>query len=1003
MRFFLFATLVLTAMMPVAASAAVSDHWPQMLEGLKERRFFDTALQYVGKLHNGANCPASLKEQFDFQVGMIHLHAVKQNAPFLPFDEHLKLCRESLEKFLAANPDGEKTYETHTILGQLDLHDGQNVAGMQKDAQAHGNAAADKDTLLLHALSHFEAADKLATEQAKKLQLMRKADKESVTDAELQAAYGRFLSGKIHVQLAKSARCRTFPPDSDEYRIGLKEVAATLEKMATTYRDYSVAFEAKLQAAKTFQALGDFAKARELLGELNALRGDEFVTILSESLKMALEMNLAEKTPACLQDSMRRFRVWHENAPEESKDSSVGQEILLLGAKSILAYAETIKQNKKVYDQSILEATALLRRPRRVPLTHLAREADSLLRELGVEESDKTVTPPVALPGEKAENDWQVFAAAFRDYQAASPEERNERKKSLDELAWQFELSTRHAINLHPSDSTEGEKSRIRHNLVTAYYAQDKILEAAILSDFLVRRSADTPDFGKTALQATQLYRQAFVRESETAPLELRSAIADRLKRLGRFILQHVENRDHGAVIRAEVSRVLMRTALDLNRIEEARELYNALHDARIVKGDKTVPPQQIALELEFGLSLWNEYIQNSPTPDLDRDGEREWPPAATMRKQELTQIGETLESALAYQTESDALAVQSAMVLGQICLLAGENRQAVDWLTHSRFGPLASNNKVSLEVKLGALLTALRAYVGIENLDQAEETMNQLETIIQEQSADEKKVTQIYISLGRQLEDRLKELHASGDTEQAKKVAAGFELFLLRIRQRGRTNTFQSLYWVADTFIRLGGGLESGQKYYAEAAQTYENILKRIADEPDWAQKNATESIQVRLAETQRFTGQFESALKTLDKLLEKSRGRIDLQAEAARTLEAWGRQEPKRLVQAVTGGFPSKNVWGWNGLIRRTSTDVDRFADVYYESYLGRFRCVLQSIEKEQDAKKREKLLAEAKRDFETLKQLRPELGGQKWREKFEKIDETIISRSAGSAAKR
>ncbi len=381
--------------------------WKKMLEGFKapERHYFDTALDYLDWMNKSPNCPPSLKKQIDFQIAMLHRDAVEQNAPFLPRGEHTKRCRELLEKFLSTEPDteqaeqdGELVFEALSTLGRLLMEKGREaLLRTEFDALSDSTPNSVSDSAsddaaqarrlearseFQKALAYFEEADEWATTQAKQLREKRRTDKEAVQDAALRAAYGRFLTGKILIQLARSEIAKTYPKDAEEFRTGLEVVAEAFSKMASTYGAFPARFEAKLHAAKAYRDLGDFQTARSLLGELNMLRDNEFLNIRSESLKMALEMNLADGEPASLRDSISRIRGWEENAPAASKISRVGQEILLLGAKTFLAYTGSVKLKRDEHNQAIQDATALLRRVQ-PNFPNLAREATELLRISG--------------------------------------------------------------------------------------------------------------------------------------------------------------------------------------------------------------------------------------------------------------------------------------------------------------------------------------------------------------------------------------------------------------------------------------------------------------------------------------------------------------------------------------------------------------------------------------------------------------------------------------------
>ncbi|MDR2117427.1 MAG: hypothetical protein LBP87_13710 [Planctomycetaceae bacterium] len=997
------------------------EKWAKMLQGFKdpERKYFDTALDYLDWMKTSPLCPSSLKKQIEYQIALVHLDAVESGNTFLPRDEHIKKCRESLEKFIKENPQNDLMFDAQSTLGRLFVEEGRMAMlyathETTKDAEREQYRLKARDNFK-KALPFFEAADKLATEQAKKLQSMQKANPATVKEDALFAAYGRFLAGKILINLTKSDIAKTYPNNSKEFKDGLTEVAKAFAVLASKYVEYTAGFEAKLYAAKAYKDLNDFKTTRTLLGELNTLQGDEFLKIRNESLTMALEMNMIEKKPENFLDSINRVRGWNENVPASLKISKEGQQIFILAAKNLIAYAETVKSNKSEYDKAIRDAGVFLRQVRQ-NYPSFAKEARELLQKIGAVKIDKGKPENFEQAKEYAEDDWREFTIAYSEYQESQGTNKDTNKdnlkKNIDEIANRCIASINLAINMREEGTPMTEINALRLNLVRIYWSLGKILEAAILADYLTQHYSGAPDADKTAIMAVRLYRQVFV-EDKLAGHDP-SAVAERLDKLCAFIMLRWE----GQEVTGEVQLLRIETAIDNGNIKEAQRLLT-----ETIEGT----PQRVSAELKIGQSLWNRYVTLSKLPE----GSDEKPSKQDLdvlfseaRKELELGLNGKVKLIQEDKIKIDNASVQSALALAQICLNANESEKTIYWLTNPQVGPLVLVAKPPATVdqtllknlQLSATMLLLRAYVGTEQLDKAEETMKQLETTIKEQAAEngtgteEQKLTQIYISLGRQLENRLKELNESGETEQADKVALGFEMFLKRIKDRGETNTFQSLYWVADTFYRLGSGMSTDKNvsdkaagYYKSAGGTYVEILKRLADEPDWAPERAEDTIKVRLAESLRCVAPneknkerrekiFNSAMKYVADLLEESENRIDIQIEAAKTLEAWGRSDSSKLVRAIAGRFPSGRIWGWNGIIKRTSVNVDRFAEFYYEAYWSKFRCVIEIARNEKDATKKEKLLADADRDFVALIQLRPQLGGQEWFARFDQVYKSL-----------
>ena len=1002
---FLVAGLVL---IPFFVRADESETWSKMLEGLKSQGYYDTALEYLDWMRSSPLCPRSLKKQLDYQVAGTHLDAIEDGAMFLPRDEHMKKCREALEKYLTANPNGDFVFEAISTQGRLLMEEGRlDIAR----ANAETTRDADREPLTKKArdafkaaLPFFEKADQLATEHAKKLQTLKQTNPAAVKEDDLYTAYGRFLAGKILINLIKADLAKTFPPSSKEYKDGLAEIAKNFAKLGSTYNEYSAGFEAKLYAAKAYKDLGDFKQARGILGELNVLQGDDFMKIRTESLLLALDMSLAERKPEFFADAAVRVRAWNDSASTLNKRSRDGQQIFLLGAKNLIAYSETVKGKRSEYDRAMREAGAFLRQIS--SNSPYAREAQEILRIIGGVKLNKGDPQTYDEAKDFAADDWKDFIIAYQDLSdAKKAEDQKKFKARFDEISDTCVLSFNRAINMREEGTPISEVNAIRLNLAHVYAIQGKTLEAAILADYLAQRYSGDVESEKTAGLAVRLYRQVFVEDKRAGHDP--SAIAARLTALCDFIMKRWEGKD----VVGEVQLLQIDTAIENGNIEEAKKLL-----AQTPEGT----PQRAAAELRIGQSLWNNYaaVMRLPDDDEDKPDKKALDAmVAEARKQLEKGLVGKLQLIEADADKVNTSAVISAMLLAQLCVNANDGKSAVDWLTNKRVGPLTLMDNPPPDVviddttKLTCTMTALRAYVATENLDMAEKTMDRLEALIkaqtatdsddpEEKQAGQRRLTQIYVTLGRQLESRLKELNDAGEFDQAAKVAKGFELFLTRIRERGDANSFQSLYWVADTFYRLGSGLTTegkkpppdAENYYKKAAATYVDIKKRLVNEPTWAPERAEKTIDVRLAESLRCIGRYENAMKFLANILEDDGNRIDAQMEAAKTLEAWGSEDVKKLYFAIGGRDPGPYVWGWNGLIKRTSADVERFGDIYYNAYLNKLRSCLAIFKAETDPAKKDRVLQGALKDIAQLVSTRPQLGGAEFFAQFDQIYRTL-----------
>ena len=306
-------------------------------------------------------------------------------------------------------------------------------------------------------------------------------------------------------------------------------------------------------------------------------------------------------------------------------------------------------------------------------------------------------------------------------------------------------------------------------------------------------------------------------------------------------------------------------------------------------------------------------------------------------------------------------------------------------------------------------LALALRVQTAdASRLDDAQKTMERLEAVAARNPENASKLTSVYVRLGRRVEERLVELKEAadgGDASKAEELAAttkSFEAFLQRVAQRGDANGYAALRWVADSYLSFGRGLAGtlgdpppeAVAYFAEAGRAYQTILRRIAADPNFAPTaNARFTVSMKIVECLRGAGAYEKAFSQLGKLLDERPTNVDLQFEAARTLQAAGRKNPTYFAQAIVGGLPNaqgrSRAWGWNGLVNklaRASASNPRLAPAFYDACFEKTRCRYLDARRTTDPAEREKKVRAAETELERLRQTRPDLGGAATFAKFD-----------------
>ena len=349
-------------------------------------------------------------------------------------------------------------------------------------------------------------------------------------------------------------------------------------------------------------------------------------------------------------------------------------------------------------------------------------------------------------------------------------------------------------------------------------------------------------------------------------------------------------------------------------------------------------------------------------------------------------------------------------------------------WLEDEKIGllSLVNNKHEAADIEgltFDAYRLALRTYIGIkpQQLDKATSAMDALEQIATKEDAGGEKLTQVYMSLGRELQKELAALNEGGHTEQVQELTQAFEAFLERLVVRNAGNKFNSLFWVADTYAELAAGLAQNlekpksetsraAKYYEQAAKGFEMILERAKTDPQFMPPKYVASVQVKLAKAYRGADRHNDAPTLLVKTLKENQNILTAQFEAAYAYQGFADSNPQKRTKfytyAVTGGQTGDYtvIWGWRRLsntlltqerqLRRDgaadkSAQADDYRDRFFEARYNSSFCVYSAAMAETDSATQKKLLKVAKNDiFAVYSVVDQDFGGGMWKKRNDQL---------------
>ena len=982
------------------------------LDGLRELGYFDTALLYLEQVRTNPIVGKDFKDTIDYEAGVTLIDASRVNRQMSAREGQLAEAREKFQKFLTEHPKHPAVASARTQLANLLVERGQIKT---EQAGTEGTSAAEKKTLMDDARKLYRDAETVfAKLEAEALEAHKKYPKFiEQTDTEKIAERDQVRKDLLTARLALAGVVykisQTYDPGSDENKKSLEDAAKKYYELFEKYGTRIAGLYARMWEGRCYKELGKTKEAFEAFADLMD-QPDEpqaFRDLKNKTLILYLETLKASKKH---DEAIKKFKDWQEIARGPEEINIEGLAIQFLAGDVYLQYGRSLKEKKDVKTRNDIfqQAHKLFKHVARFPGEYQKQARSKLnLPEFG--------EGKVLEPTDFAQACDRARDALDRTQDTnLSPEEAAEARKEAIKYY-------RMAIEMKTPEQTHEDMNLIRYYLSYLYWLDEDAYRAAITGEFLARRYPEATGArpgSRIAMAAwVKLYNDADAwlkqarEELKLDPAAHAQAEMDSMTALSDFytaqmvdVAQYVTKRWAGEPEADEAWLMLIRSALMADDLQKSQEyLPNVSPES----------PRRGEIELMVGQKLWAAYLAEARKPEDESATADQKAQRQAKTEKMLADAQQTLSDGIQRMRKSvdDGAEVSytlaaSVLSLTQICIGANQPAKAVELLEDEKIGALtlvAANNPVTERgsFRVQTYKAALRAYVADQKLQKAEDAMEALEELIKQSGDAEagKKLTIIYISLGRELQDQLQRLQNQGKAEDLAKVSQGFELFLQSILKRDEGNTFSSLNWVAETFVAMGAGFDPGgtgageraKSYYANADAAYQKILELCMAKKIEFQPGAITSIQIRRARCLRRLGNYKEALKILVAVLKEKNTMVDAQVEAAYTYQAQGKENPTGYGLAIKGGTTQKEIWGWGTIARRVARSKPHrsiFHEARYNLALCRFELAVANYQ----GKKRE-LLERAKNDILIILRLYPKMGeglrlepgGKDWKEKY------------------
>lgn len=994
----LVATLLPCGQIGMAAAPA-----QQFLQGLRDRGYYDVAIQYLDHLAKDQAAPSELRETIKLEKALTLLASSRRESDNDARERMLDDAQQLLDAFVQERPQHPRANGARSQLGNL-------IAERARLRLNNWQRRPDDEMLTAARQLYTEARQVFTAHQERIRETLRQIPKvlDRSTDSGAEQAERRtqLRADLLQTELVSTAileeMADTYPNDQGAREKLLRQAADQYEEIYERYRTRLAGLYARLYQGRVNQKLGNYRDALgyfvELLDQPDS--PEAFRALKTKTLRRAVECWLHESQDKYL-EVIRRCSEWLAKAEPQEEQDPDWLYLRLALARAHMRQAEeaaTNRRNARAVTAARNEAEKQAKLVARFE-GPLREEARQLIASLGgVVAVDKEM--PIrnfadALRVARRQYDQLAAAEAgvqrIRERLEASADGGSQSdlqetfqaaKTTAKKAQTQAFEAYRKALRLADSDSPPQDVNLARYMLTYLYFQQAEYYDAALLGDFVARRFPK----GNVARKCAELTLASYVQLYNASSDQDRSFEIDQIVACGQRILDKWPNYPEGEQAAATLIPFLIhRQQLDL-----ARQALTSIPEGS---------PHRGAAALRVGRALWAAQLESSQesgdSPPSDFGGEAR-------------RILEPAVAGLGADQPLDRNSAIAVLCLAQARLAADEAAAALELLADPVIGPLTLVRRkaplaTSDDFREDTYRTALRASIGAltrpgagnDQIVQTKRIMQEMSDRFRDDPAGRKKLMAVYLDLARELEGRLT------DAEPAARAAisAAFDSFLLRLSDEA--DDPRVLNWVAETFTSLGASFDEGAgelnqtaaQYYAQAARTLTNLLEGVELQPELRTQ-----IQLRLAMIRKKQREYDSAVEIYRQLLAKSNTALNVQIEAASALQAWAEvspadTQPALYRRAMQGEGRTDNgkplIWGW-GRIAKVTANREPFRDSFHLARVNLTRCRV-GLAKTQQGNQRIQTLKIAERDI-TLTQRLYGLGDRRQRAQYDAVMKEI-----------
>jgi hypothetical protein len=1031
------------------------EEYDRFLTGLRQRHYFDMALDYLDLMRNSPLLTEQQRQLVSFEEARTYLEAAR-DVDHSERDKMLDGARDRFEKFVKEQPDHPQAAGAATQLGAVLVERGRNRV---EQALLPSSAPDVKKKLMDEARPFFDQAEKTFTTAQEKFKALLDSFPKFMAPndprvAQREAAKGELIKAHMYHAYGLYERSRTYEKESADWK---KALTTAAEKYGQIYKDYRTliaGLSARLQEGKCYQELGDVKRAlglfNDLLGQPDDLK--ELRPFKASAMYLSLQ--------CWTSDSEKMYELGSIQADEflkaaanEDEDRPEWLAVRYYGAIAHKLWADSVAKDAtgeeaKTRDQNYDKAREYAERVATLTNDYQS-QARSLMKELSGGTADRPIRSFLEAQNRGLDS-MNAFSAAAAAVNTITDKAMQDAKlKEADDARNAALAFYRQALSLADENTKIEDKNIVRYYICYLTYTQQKTYEAAVLGEYLLRYYPNS----NGAKPAAQIALASYVAEYQANQEKL-------LNNTGTPVNPEFDRQRMYAI----ASEIAKRWSGD----KEADNAWNILlaiainekNSAEILKTLGNIRPEseiRADAEMRAGRTLWALYSEQLI---LD-DGTPGKMPAAEMQKlaaeanKILDQAMEREKPKIAGPANMSLQHAETQMFLCESRLATAQTAKALECIDDPKFGLLplvraAAQNPAATvaPIPLESVKLALQAYVLNNKVEEAQKLAGELSTLLGAGAGDQQlQLANTYLNLALRIEKQIDQHRQTKNFDALKQAAKGFTFFLGELVKSAaafdENSRFQNLNWVSENYYKLGADLVAMEKATAEDKTTgigyLDTSAKLDAETLSPMTQDGSDAqlvVKLRRARSLRKGEKYDEAVDAVVEILAKKPFLIEGQIDACETLmeKAVRKNDLGSTLLAITGGRPGSDggnvIWGWRRIAdtmrnspqfqtpakpadlaagasaedankhaaetAKYQTDLAthlEFMKLYHTSRLKVAECYWQLAQATQVPEDRKKHLNAVVYTIDVTEQYTPDLGGDEWKPKYQELKNKAV----------